>query len=228
MSQLSAADLHLQLVRQAAERRRESEQHFRAMISAARSVDLPLSRIAKAAHLSVARVHAILEEELMQAATLAPGSAPVASDDVVVVPARFGYSDYLDFNAYICWAGRSFRDVGRMGFYRRGQIEPHFPTIRWIEDNVAFTGEHATRLRATGSPIDLEIAALIDAAPSYHKRSSREHKVFLLSPPEDEQTLTLAQPIRHYTSGRGTAWTMNQRYVSEAALRRSPRDTDEL
>src|SRR5439155_21476119 len=98
------ADLHLQLLRQAAERRRESEEHFRSMIRAARSVNLPLSRIAEAASLSVARIHAILEEEQMQ--TYAP--AATTTDDVLIVAAAIAYDEYLNYHAYVCQTGRSF------------------------------------------------------------------------------------------------------------------------
>src|SRR2546423_6508658 len=147
-----------ELIRQAAGRRRESEQHFRAMIVAARAAGLVLTSIAEAAGLSVARVHGILEEEQMQTYAPGPIHSPAISDDVLVVPAKLAYPDYLRHNAYICQDGRSFRDVDRMGFYRRGQIEPHFPAIRAIEDHVPFSSKHANRLRETGSRVDREIA----------------------------------------------------------------------
>jgi hypothetical protein len=221
-------NLFLQLIRHAAEGRRESEHHFRVIIVMAREAGLPLTAIADAAGLSVARIHAILEEEQMQ--TRAPASGTTtATDDVVVVAAKLAYPDYLHHNAYICQDGRSFRDVHRLGFYRHGQIEVHFPTVRAIEDHVPFSDENVERLRATGSPIDRELADLIDSVPHYYRNYEGEpHKVFLLSPPDDPQTLRLAQPLRHDTAGRGSAWTMGQRYIGEQALLRNPRTTDDL
>jgi hypothetical protein len=41
-------------------------------------------------------------------------------------------------------------------------------------------------------------------------------------------TQPTAQAIRHIASGRGSAWTMNQRYISEDGLRRNPKTTDDL
>jgi hypothetical protein len=223
-------DLLLQLVTQAAERRRESEQHFRAMIVAARANGLPLKAIANAAGLSAARIHAILEEEeTMAFATPMRSSAPNATDrDVLVVAARVAYREYLTYHAYVCQPGRSFREVERMGFYRNGHIEPEFPVIRAIEDHIPFTLEHAATLRTTESAVNREIAALIERMLDDGVRSDIEVlKVFLLTPPGDPQTVTLAQGINHDSAGRGSAWTMGQRYANWEALRRA-RTTDEL
>jgi hypothetical protein len=223
-------DLHLQLIRQAAAHRFVAEQHFRAVLVSARAAGLPLASIAGATDLSVSRIHAILEEEKMQAhAVTALTNSAVATDDVLIVAARVAYPDYLRYNAYICQDGRSFREVMRLGFYRHGQIEPHFPAIRAIDDHVPFSDEHAKRLRATGSPVDREIANLIETAPRYYRKHEGEkHKVFLLTPPDDPQTLVLPQPIRHNRSGRGSAWTFGHGYASEAALLANPRSTDDL
>jgi hypothetical protein len=221
---------HLELVRKAAERRHESERHFRHMIVAARANGLPLSPIADAANLSVGRIHAILEEEKMQTYASAPSTLDAAAtDDVLVVAARIAYDEYLNYNAYVCQDGRSFRDVNRLGFYRQGQIERHFPSIRAIEDHVPFSADHVETLRTSGSPIDHEIADLIETLVGHHRRDDWDtYQVFLLTPPDDLRTLTLANPITHNTTGRGSAWTMGQRYIAETALLCTPATTDEL
>jgi hypothetical protein len=219
-----------QLVRQAAERRNEAELYFRQMIVAARAAGLALKPIATAAGLSVARVHAILnEQEGEMEMTVLPSEPLVATDDVLVVAARIAYEEYLHYNAYICQPGRSFRDVNRLGFYRHGKIEQYFPEIRAVEDHIRFTRENAKRLRETGSPVDREVADLIEVMLDHHRRSEEDvEQVFLLTPPDGPRTLTLAHPIRHNTGGRGSAWTMGQRYISEAALLRNPETTDDL
>jgi hypothetical protein len=223
-------DSVLQLVRLAAEERRRAEQHFRATIAAARASGLPLTPIAEAGRLSVARIHAILEEEKAQTYASAPStSSPVAADDVLVVAAGSAYDEYLNYHAYICQEGRSFRDVQRIGFYRLGKIEPHFPTIRAAQDHVEFSSENAERLRSSLSPVDRELADLITTLVSHHRRDDWDtYQVFLLTPPADPQTLTLPQPIMHDTRGRGSAWTFGHRYISEGSLLRTPRNTDEL
>ena len=156
-------------------------------------------------------------------------NASAATDDVLVVAARIAYDEYLNYHAYICQTGRHFRDVDRIGFYRQGEIMEHFPSIRAQEDGVAFSRENVERLRATGSPIDSEVADLIDTLVEHHRRDDWDaYQVFLLTPPDDPHTLTLSHPIKHDTRGRGSAWTMGHRYVGEAALLRDPQTTADL
>ncbi len=55
------------------------------------------------------------------------------------------------------------------------------------------------------------------------REEGKQYQVFLLSGPEDRDTIRLAQPITNDTltaSGRPWAWTMGQRYVSLAGLTR--------
>jgi hypothetical protein len=170
------------------------------------------------------------KEEKMHTYAPAPEvSGKTATDDVVVVAARIAYDEYLNYHAYVCQVGRSFRDVNRLGFYSRGQIKPHFPAIRTVEDHLTFSRETVTQLRTSGSTTDAEIADLIETLVNHNRRDDwNTYKVFLLTSPNDPQTLTLPHPIRHDTSGRGSAWTMGQRYLGEAALLRNPQTTDEL
>ena len=86
-------------------------------------------------------------------------------------------------------------------------------------------------MRQTGAALDAEVAEVIDRTlddPADPRREGRPYQVFLLTPRDDEQTLTLAQPVKHRTLGRGTAWTQGTRYASEEALRRNPETTDDL
>jgi hypothetical protein len=66
------------------------------------------------------------------------------------------------------------------------------------------------------------------ADPADPRVEGRRYQVFLLTPPDDEQTLRFEQPVRHQTSGHGTAWTQGTRYTSEEKLKRGPVTTDEL
>jgi hypothetical protein len=55
---------------------------------------------------------------------------------VVVVPARDAYPEYLEYGAYVCQPRRSFKPVERMAFYCRGQIEREIPLIRHVMEEV--------------------------------------------------------------------------------------------
>jgi hypothetical protein len=228
-------ELVLRLVAEAAARRTEAERHFRELVVAARMSGIALKRIAGVTGLSTSRIHAIVEEEgtLSLTAETARSPRPVTPDDDVLVVAagKIAVADYLRYDAYICQPERSFRDVERIGFYRKGQIEPFFPRIRYRRANLAFTRATAEDLRATGSALDAEVAAVIDRTlddPADPRREGWRYQVFLLTPRDDEQTLELVQPVKHHTAGRGTAWTQGTRYTSEEALRRNPATTAEL
>lgn len=222
----------LEFVTEAAERRRRAEQHFRRSVVAARAAGLPLPLIADAAGLSVSRVHAIANEEEAKVALAAgpsPEGAAEASDVLVVAAGKAAARDYLDYNAYVCQPNRPFREVDRLGFYRRRRIEPYFPLVRRRVLDVVFSRENAQRLRATGSQLDRELADLIDAILTDGRRSEHSrYQVFLLTAPDDPRTLLLDDPIHHAVLGRGSAWTQGARYTSESRLRRNPRTTAEL
>jgi hypothetical protein len=235
MAERLSPELILRLVCDAAARREEADRHFREMVAAARAADVPLSRIAEVAGLSTSRIQAIAEEEKKTVSTLIADMSPrptTPDDDVLVVPAgRNAFHDYQHLSAYTCQPTRSFRDVERMGFYNRGQIEPFFPHIRYRRMNIHWTLASAAALRETGAPLDAEVADLIErtlADPTDPRVEGWYYQVFLLTPDDDPRTLRLAQPVKHHTHGRGSAWTMGQRYASEEALRLNPFTTDEL
>jgi hypothetical protein len=148
----------------------------------------------------------------------------VDSDDVVVVAARFAYPEYLKRGVYVCQPERAFREgLTHVGFYASSAIQPHVPRIRYREDLVTFSHEEAGA-RRTGSNSDRMISEVIQALLDDGTREEgKQYQVFLLSWPEDPDTVRLAQSIANDTvteSGRPWAWTMNQRYVSLATLTR--------
>ena len=148
----------------------------------------------------------------------------VDNDDVVVVAARFAYPEYLKRGVYICQAERSFRGgLTHLGFYAEGAIQTHVPRIRHREDLITFTHETAVA-RKGGSATDRLIGDAIETDLAAGTREDgKQYQVFLLSQPDDADTVRLTQPIVNDTvaeSGRPWAWTMGQRYVSLAGLTR--------
>jgi hypothetical protein len=235
MAEGLSPELVLRLVHEAAARREEAERHFREMVVTARAAGIPLNRIAEVAGLSTSRIHAIVgeEQELMRTLTASSHQPPAVTGDEVLIVAggKIAVADYLRHTAYICQPERSFRDVERIGFYRNGKIEPFFPRIRYRKMNIEWTRANAQALRQNGATLDTEIADLIDGTLDDRgdaRHEGRPYQVFLLTAPDDEQTLRIAQPIEHRALGRGTAWTQGTRYASETALRRNPQTTDEL
>ncbi len=133
-------------------------------------------------------------------------------NDVVIVAARSAWPDYQDFHAYVCQPNRPFQLVARMGFYSKGTIYPLVPKILAIHDEVQMrTGAHKGLL-----------GKLVDHLVSTGKRiEGNSYKVMMLSAPDSPETLKLDKPIandKRSKSGKPTAFTMGQRYVSTHAL----------
>ena len=142
----------------------------------------------------------------------------------VIVPASFAYGQYLQNSVYACQPGRSFRpSVSHVGFYLKGAIQIHVPLIRYREDRVTFS-EAEVAVRMAGSDIDRLIGKFIeDRLNDCSWDNETIGQVFVLSGPQDEDTVRLAHPIINDTvsaSGRHIAWVRNQRYVSLPILTR--------
>lgn len=157
-----------------------------------------------------------------------PARRPTVADaDTVVVAARDAYGNYLGTGAYVCQPDRSFREQIRyLGFYKDKAIQREVPLIRHRRKDVTFGRDEAKRLQNSTDELDAEVGALMETnLDSGQQSEGRPYQVFLLSRPEDTETLTLTQEIRHTKRG---AWTQGQRYTSSSALRQGPTTTEEL
>ena len=151
----------------------------------------------------------LLEEELL-------GS----SKDTVVVAARHAWTEYQRFHAYVCQPGRSFQPVQYLAFYAAGQVYPLIPRITEVKDEVVF--EPGRRSGPMGYLVEqLLEERLREAGTSY--------KVFLLSAPDDPQTIHLESAILNNlrsATGRPSAFTQGQRNVRLIDLVRAEHTSD--
>jgi hypothetical protein len=139
-----------------------------------------------------------------------------------------GYREYRTYGAYICQNRRFFNpDITRFGFYAGQEVKPEIPRILDAADDVVFAQESADRFRSEGRE---ELARIVERVIADGARNATDpHRVYALSARDDqEQTLHLAAPIRHITTGPGTGFVQKQRYVSEEALKKEPKTTREL
>lgn len=146
-------------------------------------------------------------------------SGPRVEDVVVVAGGPYGaYGVYRRFGVYACQPQRFFRPTARyVGFYYGKRIYPEFGAILHIEPIVRFDDDSLARLRDRGGPFDAQIAAAASALRADGLRDvETTNQIVVLSPVDDERTLTLLEPIRHVGSA---AWTRSQRYLSSADLR---------
>ncbi|UCC71540.1 MAG: hypothetical protein JSV86_14265 [Gemmatimonadota bacterium] len=156
----------------------------------------------------------------------------LSAEDVVVVAARRGYQEYRRYHAYICQAGRSFRSVPRMAFYAGGAIQPEVPAILAIRDNIVIAAETAESLLSSGDETDRQFGVLIGRLLAEGGRpEGGTSQIFLLTPPGDERTAMLSQPIRNVEkdqNGQPADWTQNQRYACLEVLMSGIETTAEL
>jgi len=140
--------------------------------------------------------------------------------DTVVVAARQAWAEYNQLHAYVCQPGRRFQPVKYVGFYADGKIQRVVPLIVAERDHVRM--ERGLHKDAFG-PI---VERLLDLGL---REPFAEHKVLLLSAPDDPQTVRLDAAIVNdlrSTAGRVTAYTQGQRYVRLDDLRRAKRTSD--
>jgi len=154
-------------------------------------------------------------------------------EDTVLVAARVAYPMYLQYSAYVCQAGRGFRQGLRyIGFYTGNEIKLEVPCILSVRDNVEFTQDAAKVLVSSGAEIDKRLAELIDRIvtddPGW---IGAINQVFLLSSPTDHATIKLVQPIKNSKrdyAGKPFAYILGQTYTSSRAISTSPKTTDDL
>ena len=133
-------------------------------------------------------------------------------NDVVIVAARSAWPEYNDFHAYVCQPNRPFQQVNRLGFYSKGQIYPLIPKILEVYDD----------LPMVFGQFEGALGKLVDRLVTERLREANERfKIVLLSSPDSPETLKLSAPIpnnQRSKTGKPTAFTMGQRYVSSQQL----------
>lgn len=140
------------------------------------------------------------------------------SRDTVIVAAAVAWPEYAVTSAYICQEDRVFREnITHLGFYADGEIKPVIPRILRRHKSVLFTRQEAVRQEQVPNG-GARVGAIIgDCLASRTRDEGERYDVYLLTGPDDIETVHLAAPIRNDTtsdSGRATAWTQKQRYTS--------------
>ena len=170
---------------------------------------------------------------LIELSTIERGNTEITNtaDRVVVVAARVALDEYLTYAAYICQPHRAFRDCVRMAFYTKNSIDRRIPKILGSIESIS-RDEIETRTDLTESD-RARLRALHEKMESSRSEDWRkyQYKVVFLTPPDSPETLTLPYNIVNDApakSGRGTAFTQGQRYVSLARLAQEPKTTSSL
>src|SRR5258706_1399374 len=150
---------------------------------------------------------------------------------VVVVAARSALDEFINCYAYICQPNRTFQQSVRMAFYTKNKIDHHIPKI--LGQVEAISGnEIETRTDLSDTDRARLRTLLNKMKPSRSEEwSKRQFKIVFLSPHNSSDTLILPDDIVNNltsASGKGTAFTQGQRYVSLSRLEKGPKNTSEL
>lgn len=150
---------------------------------------------------------------------------PIAVQDTVVVAAKDAWPLYERCRAYVCQAGRTFRPIDRIAFYADREIKQDVPRVLHRRDNVEWTAEETARLRASDDRHDRKIAEVIEQSRPTGWTGGR-YQVFLLTREGDPAHRRLPGPLPHKETGRGSAFTQRQRYLSLHSLELAMSTTD--
>lgn len=167
----------------------------------------------------------------LQFATKDQNEIKNTSDRVVVVAARFALDEYLKYSVYICQPNRTFQPCDHMAFYIQNKIYRRMPIILGqieaisrdeIETRTDLSEINRARLRTLLQKIE---------AARREEWSKGKFKIVFLIPFDSSETLILSHDIVNNltsVSGRRTAFTQGQRYVSLSRLGKEPKTTSEL
>lgn len=150
---------------------------------------------------------------------------PVEVQDTVVVAAKDAWPLYEQCRAYVCQAGRTFRPIDRIAFYADREIKWDVPKVLHRRDNVEWTADEASRLRTADDRNDRKIAEVIDQSRKLGWADGR-YQVFLLTRHGDPTHRRLPMSLPHVETGRGSAFTQRQRYISLHSLEMATTTTD--
>ena len=161
----------------------------------------------------------------------AGGSPP--SEEVLVIPARNAWPEYLAFSAYMCQPNRAFRPTSRIAFYSQGYVEALVPRILERVPSVNLSGAGVATMKGLTEVTRARLLALLESLRAKNDRRHMEgdREVLLLSGPKDSDTITLPYRIKNdcvTKNGRPWAFVVGQRYVHLARLLARAKTTSEL
>lgn len=138
---------------------------------------------------------------------------PVNPADTVIVPGEEAWEFYEDAHAYICQAGRFFRDVKHLAFYADREIKPEIPQVKARLDNVVWNKSKAMELQGSNDREKRKLGKVMELGL---KRSWQEgiYQVFLLTRPGDPKQVTLEHALNNPKSGKSSGFVRKQRYSS--------------
>ncbi|MEG3066564.1 hypothetical protein [Acetomicrobium sp.] len=160
----------------------------------------------------------------------------LSQPEVLIVPARFAWSHYLNTSSYICQPNRSFKKTKYIAFYNEGKIMKKVPKILKTVNEVVF-GEKGNFEVLSGDwsqsdekEFSVKMKEVVkESIDSSLYKAGESHKVLLLTGPEEEGTITINNEIPNDSvdkNGAPTAFVQRQRYTPLEKLMRAEKTSD--
>jgi len=159
----------------------------------------------------------------------------LSQPEVLIVPARFAWSHYLNTSSYICQPNRTFQKTTYIAFYNEGKIMKKVPKILKAVNEVVFGEKGYFEVRSNDwSQSDeekfgekmKEVVKKSIGSSLYNVGES--HKVLLLTGPEEEGTILIDEIPNDSVDKNGapTAFVQRQRYTSLEKLKKAEKTSD--
>lgn len=156
-----------------------------------------------------------------------------ADQRVLVVSQNYGHAEYTRSHVYVGESGRGLSpDIRYLAFYENGEIRPEIPKVLARHDDLVFDESLIERLTASTNSTDQKLAEYMSAELESGRRAPGDtRQVFLLTAPDDPETLSLTTPIKNTKlspKGRPMAWVVRHKLTWKHALTSGATTTDEL
>ena len=123
-----------------------------------------------------------------------------ADQRVLVVSQNYGHAEYTRSHVYVGESGQP-ADIRYLAFYENGEIRPEIPKVLARHDDLVFDESLIERLTASTNTTDQKLAEYMSAELESGRRAPGDtRQVFLLTEPDDPETLSLPTPIKTRSS----------------------------
>jgi len=160
----------------------------------------------------------------------------LSQPEVLIVPARFAWSHYLNTSSYVCQPNRTFQKTTYIAFYNRGKIMRKVPRILKAVNEVVFWEEGNFEVlsndwsQSDEKKFGEKMKEVVKKSiVSSSNKAGESHKVLLLTGPEEKETICINKEIPNDSvdkNGAPIAFVLKHRYTSEEKLKTATKTSD--
>jgi hypothetical protein len=159
----------------------------------------------------------------------------LSNPEVLIIPASFAWSHYLNTSSYVCQPNRTFQKTTHIAFYNRGKIMRKVPKILKTVNEVVFGEEGYFEVlsddwdQSDEKKFGKTMKEVVEKSiGSSLRKVGESYKVLLLTGPEEEATISIDEILNDSVDKNGapTAFVQRQRYTSLEKLKKAAKTSD--